>query len=485
MLVGAITLVAFALRVSQMNQGLYGDEMWTYGDVVGRGLGEAIRTVNTGVENNPPLFFIFAWLCAKLGDPTVWIRLPSLIFATATVPLVYLLGRETVGRRAGLIGAAILAVSPFATFYAVEARPYATMVFFVALSTLALVRAVRTGSVGWWIGYTLAVAAAAYTHYTSIFLLVVQAAWSLWVCRNRLRAPLLASAGAVALYAPWLGHVQGKGLSVFSAIEPLGVTRVLTDLVRPLPGYPYASLKGIPTAPGLVVLALACGSGLVWWLRRIQAARREAHPVDATSRAEGHAAAASSRARPERLLIALLALATPVGLLLYSLLVTDLWTARGLSASMPAAALVIGFLLAQPPPVARAVAITLVLLTLIAGTVNSFGSTYARPPFREVAAQLDRLAGRGDPILIYPSLSNVSASIRAELHRPHLVIEDRAARWPAQAPRRPAFVVIDELVGRVLHLQWPHPSGFQLIAARSYPGLDPLTVLSYRPDGLR
>ena len=34
----------------------------------------------------------------KLGDPTVLIRLPSLVFGTATIPVIYLLGERVAGR---------------------------------------------------------------------------------------------------------------------------------------------------------------------------------------------------------------------------------------------------------------------------------------------------------------------------------------------------------------------------------------------------
>src|SRR5436190_240162 len=82
----------------------------------------------------------------------------------AAAPALYLLGRQTVGRAAAVLGAAILAVGPFAVFYGVEARPYATMAFFVVVSTLALLRAVATGTWWWWLAYALAAAAAAYSH---------------------------------------------------------------------------------------------------------------------------------------------------------------------------------------------------------------------------------------------------------------------------------------------------------------------------------
>ncbi len=187
---GALTVLALVWRLSQIDQSLVGDEGYTFQDISAGSLGSTISLVNAGGENSPPLYFILAWFTAKIGDPSVWLRLPSIVLGTATVPVVYGIGREVFGRLAGLTAAAVVTLSPFAIFYSVEGRAYATMAFFVALSTLALLHAVRTRSVWWWALYAVAVAGAAYSHYTAIFLLAAQAAWALWVSRSEL-PPLL------------------------------------------------------------------------------------------------------------------------------------------------------------------------------------------------------------------------------------------------------------------------------------------------------
>ena len=89
--------------------------------------------------------------------------MPSLLAGVATVPLVYVLGARTVGRAAGLAGAALLALSPFAIFYASEARAYALMTLIVVLSTLALLRALETNERRWWAAFALLQAAAMYS----------------------------------------------------------------------------------------------------------------------------------------------------------------------------------------------------------------------------------------------------------------------------------------------------------------------------------
>jgi uncharacterized membrane protein len=461
--VAILALIAFVLRVSQLDQTLLGDEVFTYRDIFGHSFSSVLTTVHTGGENSPPLYFLLAWATAKLGDPTVWIRVPSLVLGTAAVVVVYEIGRLTVGRVAGLIGAAVMALSPFAVFYGVEARPYATMTFFVALSTLALLRAVATRSRWWWLLYVGAAAAAAYSHYTCIFVLAAQAAWSLWACRDRLREPLIANGLIVLLYLPWLPHLRGKALAVIGGLYPLTASRVVGDLLRPIPAHPSAPLRAIPTIAGLVAVGLCVLAGLVavslrWW----RASRQ-------------------GRLRPPSGLVLLVALsvATPAGLLLYSLTVSDLWLPRGLSASMPAAALVLGALLAGLPRPLTAVAAVVVMITLLAGTFRSFGPDYARGPYRSIAAYLDRVARPADPI-IYGTYAGAGA-ISAELKKPHLVQDSLLTpRWSLVAPGGSAYVVFDETLTGVGGIATPHPIGFVLVARKHYVGALPTDVLTYR-----
>ena len=65
-------------------------------------------------------------------------------------------------------------------YYSTEARSYGLVVFFVLLSTAALLRALDGGGVGWWVLYGAASCAAMYSHYTAAFALAGQALWALW-----------------------------------------------------------------------------------------------------------------------------------------------------------------------------------------------------------------------------------------------------------------------------------------------------------------
>src|SRR4051794_13188281 len=133
-----------------MGQSLWGDEIYTY-EIATRGsLADVLSGVRSNIEISPPLFPALAWLGQKLGDADTWIRLPSLLAGTAMVPLTYLLGARTVGRTAGLVGAALVALSPFALHFSTEARPYAVEGMLVLVATLALLEALRSGGLAWW-----------------------------------------------------------------------------------------------------------------------------------------------------------------------------------------------------------------------------------------------------------------------------------------------------------------------------------------------
>jgi Dolichyl-phosphate-mannose-protein mannosyltransferase len=445
-LVALLTIAVLIVRITQLHQSLFGDEVLAYNEIVGHSLSTVINTVNTGSESSPPLFFILAWLTSKLGDPSVLIRLPT------------------------LIGAAIFAIGPFNAYYGIEARPYATLAFFVAVSTYALLRAVRTNRIGWWLLYSLAATAAAYTHYTAVFVLLVQGVWSLWVCRRRPREPLLAAALGVLLYLPWLGHVHGKALNVYGQLVPFTFHQVVSDLPRPLTGYPYASITRIPTDPGLAIVMCAAALGLWRLAPRLRAvAATELHSD------RGHP--------PTRLLIAVLAIATPIGLFLYSLLGTDLWIARSQIASLPAQALALGGLLAAIGGIEGAIAIVAVLATLTFGTVRALSPAYRRPPFRVAAQYLDRVAAPNDPVIFYPSFLYLDSAIAVQFQRRHLTRKASQTQWAGIPPGEEAFVVLDDAIASALHIGTPHPPGFRLVASEHYTGLDPFRVITYQRLG--
>lgn len=466
LLVGAITLGALLLRLSQMNQSLFGDELWTYQQIAHHTLGQTLGAIHPGAENAPPLYFILAWVCAQIGDPTVWIRVPSLILGAATIPVVYALGRETAGRAAGVVGAAALALSPFCIYYGIQARPYATMAFFVALCALAAVHAVRSEGVGWWVLYVLAADAAAYSHYTAVFVLVALAGWTVWRCRKRVGPALVANACAVLIYLPWLPHLRSRYLRIIGVLDPFNVHDIGHDVLDVTAGLPLTPLRTIPTRLGLVVLALCLLVGLA----------SLAYDRARVLRSRSVHIAPDSRLG----LIVLLTAATPIGLIAYSTVSTDIWDNRNLYASVPALTVLLGALLTAIPKLAREIAVGLVMATFLVGTVRAISPSWSRPPLRAAADYLDRYADPRDPVVMYPSLLGGDRSILVELHRRHRIINGLPKRWPGLPGDESAFAVIDESFYRLFHSVAPQPRGLRAVARRRFNGRLDIAIVTYR-----
>ena len=394
----ALTVLAFALRVVGIDQTLYADEYFTHDIVTGNGLGGVWHDVfHTSIT--PPLHYGLAWLTVQFGgDSTVLIRLPSLLFGTALVPLVFALGRRIRGDRAGLLAAALIALGPFAIWYSDEARAYATMMFLVALSTYAMLRALDGRGRWWWVVYALSACAALWSHYTAVFVVVAEAAWALWTHRERWRALVIVQAAIAIGYLPWLpGFLEQRrnntGIEIIGTFAPLGVGDVFRVPLQTLIGHPFFRLAILPGAVGLVLVAVLVVLAGVAVVRR-----------------RGPLPRLGPLLRSEPGLVAILVLATPVGLLLYAVAGSSLYLPRNLSASLPALALLVGLLVDQlvraVPPRLALPATAVFVAILGVNAVRSLNDDYRRPPFREAARYIDDVASSKDPVVdtpLYPA----------------------------------------------------------------------------------
>ncbi|HUI83097.1 MAG TPA: glycosyltransferase family 39 protein, partial [Candidatus Binatia bacterium] len=114
------------------------------------------------------------WL--RLGQSEAWIRLPSALFAIASIPLIYVLARRLVGEKAALASAALLAFSSTGVYYSQEARGYTMTILLVLASTWVFVRAVQENRESDWLLWTLSSAVAVYSHFFAALAIVAQAA---------------------------------------------------------------------------------------------------------------------------------------------------------------------------------------------------------------------------------------------------------------------------------------------------------------------
>ncbi len=149
-----IVLAAAVIRIPQgVSQSLFGDELWAYVSATQSDLSGALDGVRGGEELTPPLFTLLSWTSARLGDPTVLIRLPSVLAGIALIPTIFELGRRAFDSRVGLVAALIATLNPFLIWYSVEARAYSLVALLVALSTLRLLIALEHRELRWWAAY--------------------------------------------------------------------------------------------------------------------------------------------------------------------------------------------------------------------------------------------------------------------------------------------------------------------------------------------
>jgi len=129
-----------------------------------RTLGEAVAVTLEDVH--PPLFQTLLWFAYKVfGYSEYTGRALSATFGIATIPALYLLGREAFNRDVGRYCATLGAFSVFLIFYAQEARSYTLLFLLCTLSYAALFSVVREPSgrnIALYCGATIAML---YTHY--------------------------------------------------------------------------------------------------------------------------------------------------------------------------------------------------------------------------------------------------------------------------------------------------------------------------------
>jgi hypothetical protein len=162
--------------------------------------------------------------------------------------------------RAAVFAAALAALSPLTVWYGQEARGYALLMLLAAGSVLALLRALDTPSRGRLTAWAALAIAAMWTHHFALFIVIAEAAWALWVLRERALAAVGTVALGAAALAPLLLHQRDAGRASFIAQESLG--RRLAQLPKQvLAGYD-APAEALLTAAGAVAVLVAL-AGLV------------------------------------------------------------------------------------------------------------------------------------------------------------------------------------------------------------------------------
>ncbi|MCT7995777.1 glycosyltransferase family 39 protein [Laspinema olomoucense] len=263
-------------------------------------------------STHPPLFFCLTheWLRGN-GDSWIWqARSLSALFGLGAIAAMYGLNRIAFSRQAGLMGAAAIAVSPFAVYLSQEARHYTLPMLLVILSVSGLIQIqkdlLHRGKVRPWVGITWAIfnTLGLYSHYFFLLAWVAELftifALSLgqYLHPERLRLEQQSSSAPpkkmvtwlslggysllpLLLYLPWLptlhNHFSRPETDWFKPFEPSWVDSV-TPIFQTLAGwvvmvvtFPVENQPLWIVIPSVILMLLCWGYFLLSIVPRLKA----------------------------------------------------------------------------------------------------------------------------------------------------------------------------------------------------------------------
>lgn len=276
----AIILVGALLRIYQLPNGLWFDEIQTLVEYVRDPMGQILTTYDS--QNQHLFYSVLARISSNLlGEGAVGLRLPAAVLGIGSLWAVYYFGRLVTSRTEAVLAAAFLAFSYHHVWFSQNARGYTGLLLWTLLASACFLRLLTGRYQRPWklaIAYGLCMGLASYTHITAV--LVAVAHFIIWlILFLRARAPraldawiplfgiLFAATFTLQLYSLVLPQVLGTVLH-----PPVGAAQTewqsplwfLTEAIRGLSqGVPGGWLT---LGAGVVVV----GAGLVsfWWRSR-------------------------------------------------------------------------------------------------------------------------------------------------------------------------------------------------------------------------
>lgn len=194
----------------------------------------------TGRDDHPPLYYFGLHFWRQVvGNSRAWLRGYSVAWSLLGLLALFLLARDVGGRRAALFALILAAVNAQDIYFAQEARMYIQGAALCTISSWCLWRWLNTTAdkIGWrylmsWpLAYTVSAAAALYSHYMCVVVLVAQGLFALgWFAMRRAWVHFVVYLGASVVVAgaflPWMVFVIGLRKTLLNpALTWIGVPR--------------------------------------------------------------------------------------------------------------------------------------------------------------------------------------------------------------------------------------------------------------------
>ena len=184
-----VTLIGLFLRFYNLGyNSIWLDEATTYFTSI-KSLADIWQATTAG-EFSPPLFMWGEHFMLMLANNEVILRFIPAVLGVLTIPLFYVIGKEFLDRNAGIIAATACAVSPFLIYYSQEARAYSMMLFFLALATIFIFKAIKSDSLIDWALFAAFSALAFWSHFYAIVMIAALFFFALIELVPRIRADI-------------------------------------------------------------------------------------------------------------------------------------------------------------------------------------------------------------------------------------------------------------------------------------------------------
>lgn len=165
----ALSIVALALRLWNLNSDLWIDEVLTLLDFVRKPIGAIVTSFPS--QNQHMFFSILARASTGLFGESAWaLRLPSVIFGVGSIWAFFFLCRKLMGTTEALLGSALMTFSYHHIWFSQNARGYMGLLFFTLSATWCWLEALeKSKEWRWWVGYVVSVVLGMWVHPTMAF----------------------------------------------------------------------------------------------------------------------------------------------------------------------------------------------------------------------------------------------------------------------------------------------------------------------------
>jgi mannosyltransferase len=224
--------------------------------------------IATAGDTHPPAYYVLIWGWVRLvGESEFSIRLPSVLFGLAAIPVLWALMRHwLVDNLTQWVVLVMMALGPFQVYFSQEARMYTLLQLLYLLAVLALYRR-------WAWLLTLANLLMLYTHNYGLFYLASLGLWWAWLMWDHGARPwqliramvqdrpmMVAFGGPVLAWLPWALVLSGQMAEVSQGywIEPVTLGSIVYTLELFVFG-PFTRqwvLVGAMVSTGLALYAL-------------------------------------------------------------------------------------------------------------------------------------------------------------------------------------------------------------------------------------